>query len=342
MIVRPLRNVEHSDVRSSPTLLARPSQAPAPVPAMPLRKLPPLNALRSFEVAARCRSFTKAAAELLVTPAAVGQQVRQLEDFMGVKLFRRENRSLALTPAGEACLPGIHEGFAQLAAAVGQAKPQPSSGRLTVSVAPSFAAKWLLPRLSDFERLHPEIDIHVDASMPLVQLNGGTVDLAIRYGAGQYPGLIVERLIGEELFPVCSPALLQDGRTLRTPQDLAQHTLLHDDSPDNDPSCPTWPMWLRAAGVRGPDPTRGPHFSQSSLVIEAAALGRGIALAKATIAAADLAAGRIRRLFDMSLPLAFAYYLVYPEGAGQAPKVAAFRHWLLAQAGREQAPTARA
>jgi LysR family glycine cleavage system transcriptional activator len=208
-------------------------------------------------------------------------------------------------------------------------------GRLTVSVAPSFAAKWLLPRLNDFEGRHPDIDVHVDASMPLVNLHDGSVDLAIRYGAGQYPGLTVERLIGEELFPVCSPALLQDGRPLSTPQDLAQHTLLHDESPDNDPSCPTWAMWLRAAGVQGVDATRGPHFSQSSLVIEAAVLGRGIALAKATIAAADLAAGRIIRLFDMSVPLAFAYFLVYPESAGRSPKSAAFRRWLLEQVGRE-------
>ena len=227
---------------------------------MPLRKLPPLNALRSFEVAARCSSFTKAAAELLVTPAAVGQQVRQLEDFMGVRLFRRESRVLVLTPAGEACLPGIREGFAQLAAAVSQAKPQTKVGRLTVSVAPSFAAKWLLPRLSDFEARHPDIDVHVDASMPLVDLNDGNVDVAIRYGSGQYPGLRVERLIGEEVIPVCSPALRDGDRPLARPQDLVEHALLHDDSPDNDPSCPTWPMWLRAAGVQGVDAIRGPAF----------------------------------------------------------------------------------
>jgi LysR family glycine cleavage system transcriptional activator len=232
-------------------------------------------------------------------------------------------------------LPGIREGFAQLAAAVSQAKPQARVGRLTVSVAPSFAAKWLLPRLSDFERRHPEIDVHVDASMPLVDLHDGSVDVAIRYGSGQYPGLRIERLLGEEVFPVCSPELFDGGRPLSTPQDLAELTLLHDDSPDNDPSCPTWPMWLRAAGVHGIDATRGPHFSQSSLVIEAAVLGRGIALAKSTIAAADLAAGRIRRLFEVSVPLAFAYYLVYTESASQSPKVAAFRQWLFEQVGRE-------
>jgi LysR family transcriptional regulator, glycine cleavage system transcriptional activator len=333
MIIRHLQAIDKSKSRPGEGRVA-PLLSTAE-PPLPLRKLPPLNALRSFEVAARCRSFTKAAAELLVTPAAVGQQVRQLEDFMGVRLFRRENRVLALTQAGEACLPGIREGFAQLAAAVSQAKPQARVGRLTVSVAPSFAAKWLLPRLSEFERRHPEIDVHVDASMPLVDLNDGSVDVAIRYGSGQYPGLRIERLLGEEVFPVCSPELFDTGRPLSTPQDLAELTLLHDDSPDNDPSCPTWPMWLRAAGVHGIDATRGPHFSQSSLVIEAAVLGRGIALAKSTIAAADLAAGRIRRLFEVSVPLAFAYYLVYTESASQSPKVAAFREWLFEQVGRE-------
>ncbi len=301
---------------------------------MPLRKLPPLNALRSFEAAARCGSFTRAASELLVTPAAVGQQVRQLEDFMGVRLFRRENRALVLTPAGESCLPGIQEGFSRIAAAVAQVRPQSRSGRLALSVAPSFAAKWLLPRLGDFEARHPSVDVHVDASMALAGFDDGRVDAAIRYGAGHYPGLRIERLMGEEVFPVCSPALLRGEAPLEGPQDLGRHALLHDESPDNDPSCPTWAMWLRAAGVTGADPARGPRFSQSSLAIEAAALGHGIALAKASIAAADLAAGRIVRLFETSVPLAFAYYLVYPEAGASSPKLAAFREWLFEQAGR--------
>jgi LysR family glycine cleavage system transcriptional activator len=332
MMIRRLTNAEKLDARNPKLELA---SDVSPVRSQPpLRKLPPLNALRSFEVAARHGSFTKAAAELLVTPAAVGQQVRLLEDFMGVSLFRRENRALVLTAVGEACLPGIREGFSQLVAAVGQAKPQTNGARLTISVAPSFAAKWLLPRLDSFEQRHPEIDVHVDASMPLVDLHDGKVDLAIRYGAGQYPGHTVERLLGEEAIPVCSPALLAGEGPLQGPEDLNQHGLLHDDSPDNDPSCPTWPMWLRAAGVQGVDATRGPRFSQSSLVLEAAVLGRGIALAKSTIAAADLAAGRVVRLFEMSVPLAFAYYLVYPQSVARAPKVQAFRTWLFEQVGR--------
>lgn len=307
--------------------------APAAAP-LPLRRLPPLNALRAFEVAARHLSFTRAAAELHVTPAAVGQQVRLLEDFMGVPLFRRESRALVLTPAGQACLPGIREGFEHLITAVTEIGSPRDRGRLTISVAPSFAAKWLLPRLVDFEKRQGDIDVHVDASMLLANLGDGTVDLAIRYGAGQYPGLMVERLLAEEVYPVCSPALRDGPNPIRSPADLVHHTLLHDDSPDNDPSCPTWSMWLRAAGVHGADTTRGPHFGQSSFALEAAALGRGVALAKGTIASADLAADRVVRLFEMSIPLAFAYYLVYPEAKSSWPKVAAFRAWLFEQAGR--------
>ena len=331
MLIRPLKTVE-----TTPTPFGSTGASPLSVePALPLRKLPPLNSLRCFEVAARCGSFTRAAAELLVTPAAVGQQVRQLEDFMGVQLFRRENRALVLTPAGESCLPGIREGFAMLASAVSQIKPRGgNTRRLTVSVAPSFAAKWLLPRLSGFESQHPDVDVHVDASMLLADLRESGVDLAIRYGAGQYPGLRVERLIGEEVFPVCSPDLLKGENPLNTPADLKAHTLLHDDSPDNDASCPNWSMWLRAAGVKGVDASRGSRFGQSSFVLEAAVLGRGVALAKSTIAAADLAAGRVVRLFDVGTPLAFAYFLVYPEAATLAPNVAAFREWLFGQAGR--------
>ena len=330
MLIRPLKTTETA-------LSPLGSTAAAPLvaePALPLRKLPPLNSLRCFEVTARCGSFTRAAAELLVTPAAVGQQVRQLEDFMGVQLFRRENRALVLTPAGESCLPGIREGFAMLASAVSQLKPRGNTRRLTVSVAPSFAAKWLLPRLSGFEDRHPNIDVHVDASMLLVDLRESGVDLAIRYGAGQYPGLRVERLIGEEVFPVCSPELLTGENPLNTPADLKAHTLLHDDSPDNDASCPNWSMWLRAAGIKDVDASRGPRFGQSSFVLEAAVLGRGVALAKSTIAAADLAAGRVVRLFDVGTPLAFAYFLVYPEAAALSPNVSAFREWLFEQVGR--------
>lgn len=294
----------------------------------PVRRLPPLNALRSYEAAARHLSFTKAAGELGVTPAAVSHQVKMLEDHLGVALFQRINRQLVLTAAGEACLPGIRASFEGMAAAIDAIGVAGNSGILSVSVAPSFASKWLLPRLERFKQVHPDIDVHVDASMKLVDFASGEVDLAIRYGAGRYPGLVSEQLVSEAVIPVCSPKLLDRPNRLRTPADIRMHTLLHDDSPDDDQSCPTWEMWLRAAGAEGIDATRGPRFNQSSLVLEAAILGHGIALAKAIIAAADLAEGRVIMPFELTHPLEFAYFMVHPEGKARVPKVELFVRWL--------------
>ncbi len=292
------------------------------------RRLPPLNALRSYEAAARHLSFTKAAGELGVTPAAVSHQVKMLEDFIGVSLFQRVNRQLILTDAGAACLPGIRASFEGLTTAIGSISTAGRSGVLTVSVAPSFAGKWLLPRLDGFKSAHPDIDVRVSASMSLVDFAGGEIDLAIRYGSGRYPGLVAERLISESVIPVCSPKLLKGTLPLQSPDDVRHHTLLHDDSPDDDQSCPTWEMWLRAAGVEGIDATRGPRFNQSSLVLESAILGQGIALAKSTIASVDLAEGRVVKPFELTLPLDFAYYIVYPESKSLMPKVDLFIQWL--------------
>jgi LysR family glycine cleavage system transcriptional activator len=294
----------------------------------PLRRLPPLNALRSYEAAARHLSFTKAAGELGVTPAAVSHQVKMLEDHIGIALFQRVNRQLVLTEAGEACLPGIRAAFEGLASAVDTISVAGRTGVLTVSVAPSLAGKWLLPRLERFKAAHPDIDVRVSASLQLVDFASGEIDVAIRYGAGVYPGLRSERLLGEAVIPVCSPKLLDGPHPLRSPADVRRHTLLHDDSPDDDTSCPTWEMWLKAAGVDGIDTTRGPRFNQSSLVLEAAILGHGIALAKSTIAAADLAEGRVVKPFELTLPLEFGYYIVAPETKTLMPKVDLFIRWL--------------
>jgi LysR family glycine cleavage system transcriptional activator len=294
----------------------------------PLRRLPPLNALRSYEAAARHLSFTKAAGELGVTPAAVSHQVKMLEDHIGIALFQRVNRQLVLTEAGEACLPGIRAAFEGLASAIDTISVAGRTGVLTVSVAPSLAGKWLLPRLERFKAAHPDIDVRVSASLHLVDFASGEVDVAIRYGAGMYPGLKSERLLGEAVIPVCSPKLLDGPHPLRSPADVRWHTLLHDDSPDDDTSCPTWEMWLKAASVDGIDTTRGPRFNQSSLVLEAAILGHGIALAKSTIAAADLAEGRVVKPFELTLPLEFGYYIVAPETKTLMPKVDLFIRWL--------------
>lgn len=303
------------------------------------RRLPPLGALRSFEAVARHMSIIRAADELCVTPAAVSHQIRVLESHLGQPLFRRTGRGILLTDAGQACLPGIRDGFERLNGAIQQIDLFGETGVLTVSVAPSFAVKWLVPRLDRFQERHPGIDIRVAASNQLTDFSTDNVDLAIRYGSGRYPGLTVERLLREKIFPVCSPELLA-AAPLETPADLARHSLLHDDSPDDDQSCPTWQMWLRAAGVKDIDWNRGPRFTQSSLVLEAAIHGKGIALAKATLAESDLAAGRLVRLFSADQPVDFAYYIVGPEMKVALPKVAAFIEWLRDEAGTAPAEVA--
>jgi LysR family glycine cleavage system transcriptional activator len=300
------------------------------------RQLPPLNALRAFEAAARHLSISRAASELNVTPAAISHQIRLLEDHIGLPVFMRNARGLSLTDAGAAGVRDLREGFARLTAAMDAIDSLGEAGVLSVSVAPSFAAKWLLPRLDTFQTRHPEIDVHVSASMQLVDFARDGVDLAIRYGAGGYSELTVEKLLTERVVPVCSPELIAAAGGLRSIDDLVGVTLLHDDSPDNDPSCPNWEMWLRAAGNTHIDTTRGPRFNQSSLVIEAAVLGRGIALAKAALAAEDLRSGRLVQPFASVMTVDFAYYIVAPRGKLNLPKVSYFIDWLRQQAKAEE------
>lgn len=298
------------------------------------RRLPPLLALRAFEVVARRMSLVKAAEELFVTPAAVSHQIRSLEAHLGQPLFRRSGRAMTLTEAGQACLPGIRDGFEMLSHAISQIESLGEVGVVTVSVAPSFAVKWLVPRLDRFQERYPQIDARVAASNQLANFANDQVDLAIRYGSGRYPDLVVERLLSESVFPVCSPELLAQHR-IAVPADLASVTLLHDDSPDDDQSCPTWQMWLRAAGQPAIDWNRGPRFTLSSLVLEAAIHGKGVALAKATLAEADLKSGRLVRLFGQQTetPIDFAYYLVAPARKFTLPKVRAFVDWLHQEVG---------
>jgi len=300
------------------------------------RRLPPLNALRAFEAAARHLNFSRAADELSVTPGAVSQQIQNLEDYVGVALFKRTPKGLLLTDPAQIALPALREAFDRLAEAASMLTAAVDGRRLTVSVAPSFAAKWLVPRLGQFEALHPQVDVWISAGMELVDFNSGEIDIAIRYGAGRYPGLEVVRLMQETVVPVVSPALLESP-PLNDPADLAGHILLHDGSPDADESCPDWTMWLAARGVRGVDGTRGPRFNQSSLVIEAAVGGRGVALAKRALAQADLDAGRLVSPFQITTAVDFAYYLVHPKPKGRLPQVKAFMTWLVAEAEAHEA-----
>jgi LysR family transcriptional regulator, glycine cleavage system transcriptional activator len=301
---------------------------PRLVGLLTLSRLPPLTALRAFVVAAKHLSFARAAEELHVTPAAIGQQIRQLEAHLGCALFERNGRYLRLTDQGDAVLPGLADGFERLVDALTRLPASESSGPLTVSVTPSFAAKWLVPRLEKFNAAFPGIDVRLSASIALVDFTTEDVDCSIRYGSGAYPDLVVDKLLTEAVFPVCSPALLAGAVPLDHPLQLRHHTLLHDDSPDRDASCPDWRMWLRAAGIADVSAQQGPRFNQSSLVLEAAIAGQGIGLAKAQLAEADLKAARLVRPFGAAQRVEFAYYFVSPPHRSAMPKVEAFRQWL--------------
>jgi len=273
------------------------------------RSLPPLNALKSFEAAARHQSFTRAAHELCVTQGAVSHQVKALEAELGLKLFNRERQGLAITDAGhDRLLQRLH------------------SGVITVSMSPDFAAKWLVSRLGRFAEAYPEIELKVSATMHHVDFACEDVDLAIRHGAGNWVGLDTVNLCAEELFPVCSPALLRSGRGIHSPNDVLQFPLLHlNDRRD-------WSRWLEAAGASGEGLLHGPILNHASMLIDAAIDGQGIALARTALAAADLINGRLVRPFEITLPLKNTYWIVCPKATSALPKIAAFRDWLLAEA----------
>jgi len=316
---------------------------------MAAARLPPLNALRAFEAAARHLSVKKAAIELNVTPAAVSHQIRLLEDYLGVQLFHRYNRALELTDAARASLPKLREGFDSLIQAVERLRSHVSGGVLTVSAAPSFAARWLMPRLHRFIAAHPEVDVRMSARMRRVSVDGkgdvaerATVeawmddsDIAVLYGRGNYPGLWVRKLLDLTITPICSPQLLEGEHALKEPADLAHHMLLHDDTGDLYVNQPCWDVWLAAAGVTGVDSRRGPHFSHAVLAFEAAMDSVGVLATMPVLASEDFAAGRLVAPFELHVPLTSAYYLVCQDGASTRPAVALFRDWLLEEAGRE-------
>lgn len=313
-------------------------------------RLPPLNALKAFEAAARHLSVKKAAAELNVTPAAVSHQIRSLEDYLEVQLFRRFNRALELTDAARACLPKLREGFDCLVKAVEVLRAQKGTGTLTVSAAPSFAARWLMPRLHRFFEAHPEIDVRISARVRQPSEDGrGTAaeratidawladsDIAILYGRGNYPGFHVDRLLDLTVTPICSPRLLTGQRPLVRPEDLRHHLLVHDDTGDAYDGESFWDVWLKAAGVSGVDTRRGPHFSHAVLAFEAAVEGVGVLASMPVLAAADLHAARLVTPFALRVPLESAYYVVAGETNMTRPAVAAFRGWLLAEAQRKE------
>lgn len=295
--------------------------------------LPPFLSLQVFEAAARSGSFARAAEELGITAGAVSQHIRILEDFAGQPLFRRLGRGVELTLAGQAALGHAGAALAEMLQA-GRAMRQSLRGRrISVSTAPSFAAKWLIPRLFGFQEAHPDVEVRISADMSLIDFAGSDLDLAIRYGPGGYEGLHCERLMSESVVVVCSPKLIESLGAVKTAADLTAAPLIHDEAPERDPSCPTWAMWFAARGQRHNDAERGFRFNQSSLAIEAAIAGKGLALAKRQLAMGDLASGRLVAPIDESdAPVGFAYWLVWPRGRRFEPSQSEFLSWVRAEA----------
>ena len=298
-------------------------------------RLPSLNALRAFESASRHLSFTRAASELNVTQGAISHHVKALEADFGFPLFVREHQTLRLTAAGAAYVPVVREAFDRLSLGTADFLRQERAGKLTVSMSPNFASKWMIHRLGRFAERHPDLDLRISPTVHRVDFLREDVDMAIRHGDGRWPDLHVARLCVEEFFPVCSPRLLESGIRMARPSDLGHATLLHDAGWRN------WPEWLAAAGAPEIDASRGPSFDYLSNAIDAAVQGQGVALARTALAAADLLQGRLVRLFDVRLPTPFAYFIVCPKAVAAKPKIATFREWLLGEAAEDAEGLAR-
>lgn len=286
--------------------------------------LPSLNGLRAFEAAARHLSFTRAATELNVTQTAISHQIRRLEEQLGKRLFVRRSRALALTREAEDYLPAIRTAFDDLRRATARLQRPDREGLLTVSTTASLAAKWLVTRVASFQEAHPGIEVRITTSTHLVDFRREEVDMAIRYGRGNWPGLRTQWLMAEDIFPVCSPALMKGASPLRRPEDLAHHTLLHTTVARED-----WRLWLTAAGLPVALATRrGLNFDQGFMALQAAIDGLGVALGRRRLVDADIAAGRLVVPFDLVLPADAGYYIVAPQETADATKIVLFRDWL--------------
>ncbi|MBI3452348.1 MAG: transcriptional regulator GcvA [Rhodospirillales bacterium] len=286
-------------------------------------RLPPLNALRAFEAAGRYLSFTRAAGELHVTPAAISHQVKQLEDYLGAKLFRRLTRELRLTEEGQALLPGLREAFERMGQAVRQLTARDTQGLLTVTTITTFALAWLVPRLPRFQAQYPDIEVRLMTAPRLVDFAREDVDAAIRYGRGHWPGLRADKLIEDMLTPLCGPAYRD---RLRTPEDLRNVPLIdqYDDPTD-------WTIWLAAAGLKNLGRSGRATFDSTRVSVQAAMDGLGVAIGAPALFAGEIAAGRLFQPFPLVVPNDKAYWLVYPEASAERPKIKAFRDWTLAE-----------
>lgn len=291
------------------------------------RSLPPLTALRAFEAAARLSSFTRAARELNVTPAAVSHQIRGLEKYLGVTLFRRTTRRLVLTEQGQRAADHFRDGFERLARGVHLLRADDGGGSLTVSVTPAFATRWLVPRLGRFSRRCPGFDLTLRAGSQPVDFDHDEVDVAIRIGRSGVAGAVAIALFGESVAPLASPAFIRQ-HGIRRAADLARVPLLHDDSMRRVGRPPDWSQWFRAANVAGADITAGMHFDDGHLVLQAAAAGRGVALGRLAYALDDLETRRLKMPFGPVLQMDLQYTLMVPEAREREPAIAAFRAWI--------------
>jgi LysR family glycine cleavage system transcriptional activator len=291
------------------------------------KQLPAMAALRAFEAAARKLSFTEAAEDLGQTQGAVSHQIRELEARLGVMLFERKARGINLTELGERYLPYVSESLDRLRAGEAALRPQAPESVLTVSCSPNFAQKWLVPRLGGFSDAHPDIDLRISAALQHITFEGDGIDVAVRHGTGEWPELDVAQLCPETVFPVCSPHLPSSLEQVRSIGDLTEFVLLHD----QDKSA--WSGWLESVGanVDAFDLDRGSIFNQTSLVIDAAVAGQGIALARSALAELDLAAGRLIRPVAEQVDAKFAYWIVCPKRTAARPNIQRFRDWLLSQ-----------
>jgi LysR family glycine cleavage system transcriptional activator len=289
-------------------------------------RLPPLNSLKTFEAAARHESFTRAAEELFVTQGAVSQQVKALEAGLGIKLFNRERQRLIITEAGRDYLAVVRDALDRIAVGTELLLQRQNAGMLTVSTSPDFAAKWLVHRLGNFAEAHSDIDLRVSATLHHVDFAREEVDLAVRHGDGNWPGLDAVQLSAEQLFAVCSPKLLSGRRKLGKPADILKLPLIHLDNRED------WKKWLRTVGADDADVSHGPVLNRVSMAIDAAINGQGVALARTTLAAWDLINGRLVRPFPDSLPLSKTYWIICPKATSNLPKIVTFRNWLLSEA----------
>jgi LysR family transcriptional regulator, glycine cleavage system transcriptional activator len=300
------------------------------------RHIPGTGSLRAVEAAGRHLSFTRAASELNLTPAAISHQIKEFEEQVGIRLFERTSRTMRLTAAGEVVHTAISEALENMSRAMARVQRTRNASRIKVTASASIAAKWLVPRLDEFMKKVPEADVRIDVSDRVRDFDHDEIDVAIRFGNGQYPGHRADRLFDNTIFPVCSPALLKSKGPLKNPRDLLQHMLIHVEWSGQGITWPNWRMWMLAAGVNDFNPGPGLHFDHSGLALQAAIDGQGVALGDSSLVADDLAAGRLVQPFALTIkgPPQFAYYVLSPLGTADEPMVRVFREWILEEARR--------